>query len=74
MKKKKPEITINPKGPQGNIFFITILAMKAMTVSGASQETKQEFWRNLKECHSYREAVDMIQLYVTIKWEGGAPM
>ncbi len=67
MKKKKPEIIVDMDGPQGNIFFIVLMALKALIKTGASKETRDEFLRNLKECHSYREAVDMIGEYVTIK-------
>lgn len=75
MKKKKPVITVDMDGPEGNIFFIIVKAMKAMIANGATRETRDEFWRNLKECHSYRESVDMINEYVTIKkTKGGVPM
>ena len=67
MKKRKPVITIDMDGPEGMLFFIIFKAMKAMIDDGATRETRDEFWRNLKECHSYRESVDMINEYVTIK-------
>ena len=67
MKKRKPVITIDMDGPEGKLFFIIFKAVKAMIADGATRETLDEFWRNLKECHSSRESVDMINEYVTIK-------
>lgn len=75
MRKKKPTIIVDLDGPMGNIFFVALMALKALKKDGAGQETVSEFLRNLKECHSYREAIDMIGEYVTIKaWKGGVPM
>lgn len=76
---RKPAITIDPDGPEGNIYFILGKAVKAVITAGgwsAVSKTRaavlQE--RVLSDTHSYEEAVSAIEEYVDIKWKGGKPM
>ena len=73
----KPVITIDPEGPEGNIYCILGKAARAVLCAGGfSAESKEEIGRMrravLDRSRSYEEAVAAIERHVDIKWEGGA--
>ena len=67
---------IDPDGPQGNIFYILGRATaELMTHDPLWKVTSVTMRRRVVNCHSYEEAIDVIEEYVTIKWKkGGVPM
>lgn len=76
---KKPVITIDPDGPEGNIYYILGKAVRALLCAGDfSAGSKEEAGRMRREVrdlsHTYEEAVSAIEEYVEIKWKGGKPM
>lgn len=85
----KPTIEINFRGPQGNIFYILMSACKAIKdaafVAGDIWETRlnkinksysivEELQNRVRKAMSYKEALNIIEEYVTIKPKGGLPM
>ena len=70
----RPIITIDPDGPQGNVFYIWGLAIGKLINCGVSASVRDEMSGRVKNAHSYEEAIGIIQEYVTIKWKGGKPM
>lgn len=75
----KPVITIDPDGPEGNIYYILGKAVGALLAKGgwsAESKARAAAMRKavLHDASSYREAVSAIEEYVEIKWKGGKPM
>ena len=72
----KPIMHIDPEGPQGNIFYILGRATAELMKRDSQYKiTAATMSRRVFNCHSYEEAIDVIQEYVTINWkEGGVPM
>lgn len=63
----RPIMTIDPDGPQGNIFYIWGLATGRLISCGAPASVRDEMSRRVRDARSYEEAVGIIQEYVTIK-------
>ena len=72
----KPIMYIDPKGPQGNIIYILGRATaELMKHDKLYKITAAVMSRRVFNCHSYEEAIGIIQEYVTINWkEGGVSM
>ena len=71
----KPIMQIDPHGPQGNIFYILGLATgHLLEYPEENRQAIDEMRTRVLNSHSYEEAIDIIQEYVTIKWKGGVPM
>lgn len=62
---EKPNIKINPSGPEGNIYAIIGKAMEALCGI---------ILKRVTAAGSYKEAISIIEEYVTIEWKGGVPM
>lgn len=78
----KPTIEIDFKGPQGNIFCVLLEANKAIErlATGSSLSMRNavlinaEMRYKVSKAKSYKEALNIIEEYVTIKPKGGLPM
>ena len=85
---EKPTITIDPHGPDGNVFALMQAARAAIIAAvphiGLAvqrrwnrEKAEGEAARMMKaamQSHSYDEALDIIGQYVTIQVKGGEPM
>lgn len=68
-------MSIDPDGPQGNIFYILGLATGKLMAHDHLWKVKAAAMRKrVTNCHSYEEAIEVIQEYVTIEWKGGVSM
>lgn len=72
----KPTMSIDPAGPQGNIFYILEAATGQLLKQGGklNRDTAAEMRARVVNSHRYDEAVRIIEEYVTINWKGGVPM
>lgn len=79
----KPTIEIDFNGPQGNIFCVLLEANKAiesLAFAGGSLSMRNatlinaEMRHKVSKATSYKDALNIIEEYVTIKPKGGLPM
>lgn len=72
----KSIISIDPAGPQGNIFYILGVATGQLLKQGGklNRDAAAEMRARVVNSHRYDEAVRIIEEYVTINWKGGVPM
>lgn len=84
----KPIIDVDLQGPDGNIFALLVKArsaiIAAVTRGGNSTQRRlkreaarfeaDKMMKAVMQTHSYNEALDEIQKYVTIQTKGGEPM
>lgn len=79
----KPTIEIDFNGPQGKIFCVLLEANKAIErlgFAGGSLSMRNatlinaEMRHKVSKAKSYKDALNIIEEYVTIKPKGGLPM
>lgn len=85
----KPTIEIDFRGPQGNIFYVLFEARTAVERSAwagdipweqrerrinNAQIVVVEMQQRVQQAKGYKEALNIIEEYVTIKSKGGLPM
>lgn len=88
----KPKITIDAKGPDGNIYAIlgkvrTAISnektealrrcgdpIEGMTILMNFESLWDIVWKRATSAVSYKQAISIIEEYVTIEWKGGVPM
>ena len=63
---ERPQIRIDPRGPDGNVFAILGRATAALKAAGNSQAAEHMSSRVLGGAHSYEDALRIMREYVKI--------
>lgn len=63
---KFPHVAVQLSGEDGNIFAIIGRVQRALRKGGASHEDIDAFWREVRDSHSYEQALVTIQRWVEV--------